>query len=122
MVPNAHVYSISRETGCDQSAFWNVAQNEVEPKCFETLRVDMHPECVSVPECWWTSVKMVVMWYMGSLLVADKVCTADAPKMFSVSSTSRWAAVEPHPHTALRYAQASNAGDIREVELFVTLR
>jgi hypothetical protein len=41
---------------------FNVAQErKLNRNVSETLRVDMHPECVSVPECWWTSVKMVVM-------------------------------------------------------------
>jgi hypothetical protein len=63
-------------------------------------------------------------------LVADKVCTADAPKMFSVSSTSRWAAVD-HILTPLYVTlRPSNAGDIRgsravcdaAIEKFVTIQ
>jgi hypothetical protein len=56
---------------------------------FPRRYVDMHPECVSVPGV------LVDVCQDGShvgiwvpTLVADKVCTADAPKMFSVSSTS----------------------------------
>jgi hypothetical protein len=41
--------------------FGMLHKNRLNRNVSETLRVDMHPECVSVPECWWTSVKMVVM-------------------------------------------------------------
>jgi hypothetical protein len=90
-------------------------RTKVEPKCFRDVTCGYASRM-----CFRTRV-LVDVCQDGShvgiwvpTLVADKVCTADAPKMFSVSSTSRWAAVRPHPHTALRYAQAlRNAGDIR---------